>query len=49
MKIGVFIESFRTDFKTAVEKAAALGLEGIEKFGTGEELTWIRSAKHWIS
>ncbi len=42
MKIGVFIESFRTDFKTAVEKAATLGIEGIQKFGTGEELTWTK-------
>lgn len=32
--IGVLIESFRTDRKTAIEKAAALGLDGIQMFAT---------------
>ena len=32
--IGVIIESFRTDTKTAVEKAAALGAQGIQMYAT---------------
>ena len=30
MKIGVIVESFRSDFRTGVEKAAALGAAGIQ-------------------
>lgn len=40
MKIGVIVESFRTDFRTAVKKAAKLGAAGIQKYAVGEELTW---------
>ncbi len=40
MKIGVIVESFRTDFPTAVQKAAALGVQGIQKYAIGEELKW---------
>jgi len=40
MKIGVMVESFRLGFRAGVEKAAALGVDGIQKYGTGEELTW---------
>lgn len=32
MKIGVMVESFRTDFVTAVEKASAMGITGIQKY-----------------
>ena len=35
--IGVLLESFRTDRKTAIEKAAALGLNGIQMFATRGE------------
>lgn len=40
MKIGVMVESFRSGFRGGVEKAAALGVSGIQKYATGEELTW---------
>lgn len=40
MKIGVMVESFRCDFVTGVKKAAALGIQGIQKYATGEELHW---------
>lgn len=40
MKIGVMLESFRCDFKTGVEKAAALGLDGIQKYACSGELDW---------
>ncbi len=36
MKIGVMAESFRTDFKTAVEKAAALGVSGLQKYAVDD-------------
>ena len=32
--IGVILESFRTDTKTAIEKAAALGADGIFRCAT---------------
>ena len=38
MKIGVMVESFRTDFRTGVEKAAALGAAGIQAYATFGEL-----------
>lgn len=37
--IGVLTESFRVPFKQAVEKAAALGLQGIQIYATDSELT----------
>lgn len=40
MKIGVMVESFRTDFVTGVKKAAALGAAGIQKYATGGEINW---------
>ncbi len=40
MKIGVMAESFRCDFRTAIEKAAALGADGVQKYAVGEELNW---------
>ncbi len=40
MKIGVMVESFRCDFVTGVKKAAALGVQGIQKYATGDELHW---------
>lgn len=40
MKIGVMVESFRCGFRGGVEKAAALGVSGIQKYAVGEELTW---------
>lgn len=42
MKIGVMVESFRTDFVTGVKKAAALGLNGIQKYATGGEIDWTK-------
>lgn len=38
MKIGVMIESFRSDFRSGVEKAAALGAAGIQAYATFGEL-----------
>jgi len=38
MKIGVIVESFRSDFRTGVEKAAALGAAGIQAYATTGEL-----------
>ncbi|MBE6569080.1 MAG: sugar phosphate isomerase/epimerase [Ruminococcaceae bacterium] len=38
MKIGVMVESFRQDFRTGVEKAAALGAAGIQAYATFGEL-----------
>ena len=35
--IGVLLESFRTDRKTAIEKAASLGLSGIQMYATKGE------------
>ena len=36
--IGVIIDSFRTDTRTAVQKAAALGVNGIQMYSsTGKE------------
>ncbi|GHU38257.1 hypothetical protein FACS1894105_11890 [Clostridia bacterium] len=40
MKIGVMVEGFRTDFYTAVKKAAALGADGIQAYATGGELAF---------
>ncbi|MBQ8400744.1 MAG: sugar phosphate isomerase/epimerase, partial [Clostridia bacterium] len=40
MKIGAMVESFRLGFRGGVEKAAALGVAGIQKYATGEELNW---------
>ena len=34
------VESFRLGFRGGVEKAAALGVAGIQKYATGEELNW---------
>ncbi len=36
MKIGVMAESFRTDFRTAVEKASALGVSGLQKYAVDD-------------
>ncbi len=36
MKIGVMVESFRTDFRTAVEKASALGVTGLQKYAVDD-------------
>lgn len=38
MKIGAMVESFRLGFKAGVEKAASLGIEGIQAYATGGEL-----------
>lgn len=38
MKIGAMVESFRMGFKNGVEKAASLGIEGIQAYATGGEL-----------
>lgn len=38
MKIGAMVESFRLGFKNGVEKAASLGIEGIQAYATGGEL-----------
>lgn len=35
--IGVITDSFRTDFKTAVEKAAAMGVQGLQTYCTKGE------------
>ena len=43
MKIGVMVESFRLDFVPAVKKAAALGIQGIQKYATGDEIHWTNS------
>lgn len=40
MKIGAMVESFRLGFRGGVEKAAELGVAGIQKYATGEELNW---------
>lgn len=40
MKIGAMVESFRLGFRGGVEKAAALGIAGIQKYCVGEELSW---------
>lgn len=40
MKIGAMVESFRLGFRGGVEKAASLGIEGIQKYCVGEELNW---------
>lgn len=37
-KIGVIVESFRTDHETAIKKAAALGVSGIQVFATFGDL-----------
>ena len=38
MIIGAMVESFRLGFKNGVEKAASLGIEGIQAYATGGEL-----------
>jgi sugar phosphate isomerase/epimerase len=38
MKIGVMVESFRLGFCKGVERAAALGAQGIQAYATGGEL-----------
>lgn len=48
MKIGAMVESFRLGFKDGVEKAASLGVEGIQAYATGgylgaEEMTPARA------
>ena len=40
MKIGVMLESFRLEFRKAVERASELGLEGIQKYACSGELDW---------
>lgn len=40
MKIGVMVESFRTDFKTGVKKAAEIGAAGIQKYAVSGEIDW---------
>ena len=34
-KIGVIVDSFRTDIRTAIKKAKAVGGEGIQMYATG--------------
>ena len=56
MKVGAMAESFRTDFKTAVQIAAKLGAEGIQAYANGETIhtgmscllytSYIRNAKY---
>ena len=38
MKIGAMVESFRLGFRAGVEKAAELGIEGIQAYATYGEL-----------
>ncbi len=38
MKIGAMVESFRLGFRAGVEKAASLGIEGIQAYATNGEL-----------
>ena len=38
MKIGAMVESFRLGFRGGVEKAASLGIEGIQAYATDGEL-----------
>lgn len=38
MKIGAMVESFRSDFRTGVEKAAKLGVAGVQAYATTGEL-----------
>lgn len=38
MKIGAMVESFRLGFRAGVEKAAELGIEGIQAYATNGEL-----------
>lgn len=38
MKIGAMVESFRLGFRGGVEKAASLGIEGLQAYATGGEL-----------
>lgn len=38
-KIGCLADGFRTDVRTALEKAAALGLQGVQIYGTGGEVS----------
>lgn len=38
MKLGAMVESFRLGFRGGVEKAASLGVEGIQAFATNGEL-----------
>ena len=38
MKIGAMVESFRLGFRGGVEKAASLGVEGIQAYATTGEL-----------
>lgn len=38
MKIGVMVESFRLGFRAGVERAAAIGADGIQAYATGGEL-----------
>ena len=38
MKIGAMVKPFRLGFKNGVEKAASLGIEGIQAYATGGEL-----------
>ncbi|MBR6556921.1 MAG: sugar phosphate isomerase/epimerase [Clostridia bacterium] len=40
MKIGAMVESFKLGFRGGVEKAASLGVAGVQKFATGKELLW---------
>jgi len=44
MKIGVISNSFRTDFRTAVKKAAKLGADGIQTYAGGEAIPFDASA-----
>jgi hypothetical protein len=38
MRIGAMVESFRSGFRGGVEKAAALGVEGVQAYATFGEL-----------
>lgn len=42
MKIGVMVESFRTDFATAAKKASDLGAQGIQRYAIDGEYNWNR-------
>jgi sugar phosphate isomerase/epimerase len=43
MKIGAMVESFRTDFRKGVERAASLGVQGIQKYAVSGEINWTQA------
>ena len=48
MKIGVMIESFRTDFVSAVKQAADLGIQGIQMYAVHGETEWSNDKIHEV-